>query len=562
MPKALLSVYRLAIVLAVTCTLSAQVNPATPPPPASRAINVSEPAPALPTLFIAGDSTSQNGNPVAIGWGKMFPEYFDATKVRIVNRSIGGRSSRTYVTEGHWDKLAAELKPGDLVIIQYGMNDGAERNGPRIARGSLDGLGEETEEIDNVVTKQHEVVHTFGWYLRKMIADTRAKGATPVLFSLTVRDFWKDGKVERGAGRYGEWIRALAVAEKVAFVDHTKLIADRYEQLGHVAVNAFFPRDHVHTGEDGARLNAVMAVSGLKGLREQWLIRSLSLQGRMVPTAAPANVYVFPQPPPKGGPREEFTQWLNLPEIADPKLPTVWLIGDSTVRNGRGNGYDQQFGWGDPFERYFYPGKTNLVNRAVGGTGARTFNGHWQSIRPQLKRGDVVLIQFGHNDNGPRGALKGIGDESEERENAQTREKETVHTFGWYLRRYIAEIREKEAVPVLCTLVPRNNWQDGKIARAADSHADWTRAVAAAEKVPLVDLNELIARKYDALGQEATTALFADKTVHTNWAGAELNALIVIEGLRALENNPLSDHLRPTMGIVTPKPDDVAPPGK
>jgi lysophospholipase L1-like esterase len=530
-------------------------TPATPTPP-------SEAAPALPTLFIVGDSTSQNGEPLATGWGKMFGEYFDPARIRLVNRSLGGRSSRTYVTEGHWDKVAAELKTGDLVIIQFGMNDGADRNGPRVARGSLDGLGEETEEIENVVTKKHETLHTFGWYLRKMIADVRAKGATPVLFSLTVRDFWKDGKVERGAGRYGEWARELAVAEKIAFVDHTKLIADRYDELGHLTVNGFFPRDHVHTGEDGARLNAIMAVSGLKGLREQWLIRSLSLQGRMVPTASPDNVYVFPQPPPKGAERAVFTQWLNLPEPADPKLPTVWLIGDSTVRNGRGNGYDQQFGWGDPFEHYFYPGKTNLVNRAVGGTGARTFNAQWENIRPMLKSGDIVLIQFGHNDNGARGALKGVGEETEERENDTTKEKETVHTFGWYLRRYIADIRQQGATPVLCTLVPRNSWKDGKIVRAPDTHADWTRAVAKTGNVPLVDLNELIAKKYDALGQEAVTALFADKAVHTNWAGAELNALTVVEGLRALPQNPLAAHLRPTMGIVTPGPDDIAAPGK
>lgn len=276
----------------------AQTTPAvsSPPPITATPVTATEPAPppALPTIFLAGDSTSQNGNPVATGWGRMFPEYFDATKVRIVNRSLGGRSSRTFITEGHWDKLVAELKAGDLVIIQFGMNDGADRNGPRVARGSIDGLGEEIEQIDNVVTKKPE----------------------------------------------------------------------------------------------------------------------------------------------------------------------------------------------------------------------------------------------------------------------------TVHTFGWYLRRYIAEIREKEATPILCTLVPRNSWKDGRIARATDSHADWTRAVATSEKVPLVDLNELIAKKYDALGQEAVTALFADKTVHTGWAGAELNALTVVEGLRALDPNPLAGHLRPTMGLVASKPDDIAPPGK
>ena len=79
------------------------------------------------------------------------------------------------------------------------------------------------------------------------------------------------------------------------------------------------------------------------------------------------------------------------------------------------------------------------IVRPAGG-GPATING---GVSRRVTKGDVVLIQFGHNDNGARGALKGIGEETEERENAQTQEKETVHTFGWYLRRYIAEIRAK-----------------------------------------------------------------------------------------------------------------------
>ena len=93
--------------------------------------------------------------------------------------------------------------------------------------------------------------------------------------------------------------------------------------------------------------------------------------------------------------------------------------------------------------------------------------------------------------------------------------------------------------------MPRNRWQDGKISRPADSHADWARAVAAAEQVACLDLHGRIADRYDALGEEAVTALFADKTVHTNWDGAVLIASFVVEGLRALPQNPLAPHLRP-----------------
>jgi lysophospholipase L1-like esterase len=219
-----------------------------------------------PTLFIAGDSTAADGAPGAVGWGKHLGEFFDPAKMRVVNRARGGRSSRTFITEGHWDRLLGDLKAGDVVLIQFGHNDAGAVNDRSRARGSLRGLGDETEEIENLLTKKHEVVHTFGWYLRKMVADTRMKGATPILLSLTVRNVWKESKVERGSGRYGEWSRAVAISEHASFLDLTKLIADRYEEMGEEAVKALFPKDHTHTSDEGARLNATQVVFGLKAL--------------------------------------------------------------------------------------------------------------------------------------------------------------------------------------------------------------------------------------------------------------------------------------------------------
>jgi lysophospholipase L1-like esterase len=121
---------------------------------------------------------------------------------------------------------------------------------------------------------------------------------------------------------------------------------------------------------------------------------------------------------------------------------------------------------------------------------------------------------------------------------------EKVETFGGYLRRYVADARAKGATPILCTLVPRNIWQDGRIARPANTHADWARAVAAAERVPLLDLHELIARRYDALGAAAVAPLFADERVHTGVEGAELSAQIVAGALRALPASPLAPYLK------------------
>src|SRR6185503_787829 len=111
------------------------------------------------------------------------------------------------------------MKKGDFVIIQFGHNDGGAINDASRARGSLPGTGDETQEIDNLLTKQHEIVHTFGWYMRKMVADVRGKGATPVILSLTVRNIWKDGRVERGSGRFGQWAAEIADSQAVMFID-------------------------------------------------------------------------------------------------------------------------------------------------------------------------------------------------------------------------------------------------------------------------------------------------------------------------------------------------------
>jgi len=95
------------------------------------------------------------------------------------------------------------LKPGDFVLIQFGHNDGSAPDKDR-ARGSLPGLGEEGQAF-TMPDGREEVVRTFGWYMRKYVADTKEKGATPIILSLTVRNIWKDGRVERGPGRFGEW---------------------------------------------------------------------------------------------------------------------------------------------------------------------------------------------------------------------------------------------------------------------------------------------------------------------------------------------------------------------
>lgn len=236
---------------------------------------------------------------------------------------------------------------------------------------------------------------------------------------------------------------------------------------------------------------------------------------------------------------------------ANPALPTLFIIGDSTVRNGQGDGRNGQWGWGDLLGQYFDPSKINVVNWALGGRSSRTFisEGHWDQLLPLLKAGDFVLMQFGHNDGGAindtsraRGSIKGIGDESQEIDNLITKKHETVHTFGWYLRKYVSDTRAKGATPIICSMIPRKIWKDGKIQRNDKDYAGWAREVAKQENAPFIDLNELIASRYDAMGPQKVEPLFGDEHTHTTRAGAEINAEEVVAGLKKLKPDPLAPY--------------------
>lgn len=246
----------------------------------------------MPKLFIAGDSTAAyyaSSDKKQQGWAAVLQPFFDDRKLRVVNAARGGRSSRTFVTEGHWDKMLAEVRSGDFVIIQFGHNDAGALNQeppgstrPLRARGTIPGIGSESEEIDNVITGKRETVYSFGWYLRKMISDTRARGATPILMTLTRTNHWQDGRITCPSDAYRLWDWQTAQSEKVAFVDLTRIIADRYQREGESAVTAQFINDTVHTNIEGAGKNAADAVSGLRSLRDLPFRRMLSVRGRAV----------------------------------------------------------------------------------------------------------------------------------------------------------------------------------------------------------------------------------------------------------------------------------------
>jgi lysophospholipase L1-like esterase len=248
-----------------------------------------------PTLYVVGDSTANSGAPIQ-GWGTPFIGYFDPAKITVLNKARGGRSSRSYIHEGLWDGIGKQLKPGDIVLLQFGHNDAGKPSAARAGdRPSLPGLGEETGDFPNPAG-QTETVHTFGHYMREYIADAQAKQATIILITLTDKNDWKEGKADRG-GSYSEWTREIAQAQHVPLVDLSNLVADQYDVMGPAKVAVFYgTKDTTHSTPAGAAFNAEQVVAGLKALPGNPVGPYLSDKGLAV-TAANAK-YVAGNAPP------------------------------------------------------------------------------------------------------------------------------------------------------------------------------------------------------------------------------------------------------------------------
>jgi len=281
--------------------------------------------------------------------------------------------------------------------------------------------------------------------------------------------------------------------------------------------------------------------TGAAPLQVTDVVRATQIGSGPIPDGAPGNGRYIPPTP------------------ANPSLPTLWLIGDSTVRNGTAgdNGPTGQWGWGAVLPAFFDLSKINVVNRAFGGTSSRTFYSGfwWKNLQPQIKKGDFVIMQFGANDNGGakgKGALSGTGDNIE-----MSGSGETVHSFGWYIKQFVAETRAQGATPIICSLTPRKHWApDGKtFVRDNTTHAAWARQVAKDTSTPFIPLYDLIATQYEKLGPATVDTLYVPspkEKLHTGWAGAIVNAECVISGLKALPTDPLADYLSPRATTVSP----------
>ncbi len=219
-----------------------------------------------PTLYIIGDSTVRNTNRPQCGWADKIADFFDTTKLKVSNQAMAGRSTRTFIKEKRWDRVMSTLKKGDYVIMQFGHNEGSKPDTNRAGyRGVLKGIGEETVEL-TWPDSAKEVVHTYGWYLRKFVNDVKSKGAIPVIASMIPRNQFVEGKVKRAGGDYGKWAKEVATSEGALFIDLNRITADKYDVLGPDKVKELFSGDHTHTNEAGATLNAASVTEGIRSV--------------------------------------------------------------------------------------------------------------------------------------------------------------------------------------------------------------------------------------------------------------------------------------------------------
>lgn len=516
--------------------------------PARAQVTLPAPArPELPSLILIGDSTVRNGHDDGQGkgaegqwgWGNPIAAYLDPNKINVVNRAVGGLSSRTYRTSGHWERTKPFIKRGDWVVMQFGHNDASPVNDNSRARGVLRGTGPEQEEIDNLLTGRRETVFTYGAYLRGYIAEVRAAGATPVVASPVIRKRWEaDGaKVTRAGSNFAAWAAEVARQEGVAFIDLNEWGALRYEALGKAEVEKLFPADMpqetVHTNWLGAAVNAQLVIAGL-------------IQNKVLPE----GVYLRRFAPDGSDERPVVdARRVKVEAPRDPKLPSLVLIGDSTVRSGGQNG---AYGWGERLAAFFDTQRINIVNNAIGGRSSRTFftEGRWAAVLDQLKPGDWLLIQFGHNDGARigdpagknRGSVPGTGDETVE-DLRPDGSKEAVHSFGWYLKRYIGDAKAKGANVVILSPIPHKDRWKPEQPRDFENYAAWGEQVARAHGAHFVDLTLLIAEAYRRAGAERVDGFFSDARTHTNEAGAAFNAAQVVEGLKRLPGQAFHDLL-------------------
>src|SRR5215208_722981 len=212
------------------------------------------------TVWLAGDSTMAQKQPdkrPETGWGEALQSCFDSTDVRIANRAMNGRSTRSFIGEGRWQAIVDSLHEGDYVFIQFGHND------------------------EKVGTDRYASPDDYRRNLARFVDEARGKSAHPVLFTPVVRRKFEGGRLVETHGEYPEAARMTARERKAELVDMTRASAELVARLGPDSSRAFwlhlepgashnYPagvHDDTHFNPRGAQRMAGLAIDEIRALR-------------------------------------------------------------------------------------------------------------------------------------------------------------------------------------------------------------------------------------------------------------------------------------------------------
>lgn len=177
--------------------------------------------------------------------------------------------------------LVNSVKKGDFAIIEFGHNDvhANPDNGKQDAVG--DGYGI-TSTVKNASGAQI-LIHSFAYYIENAINPIKAKGGIPIISSVTPNNGWTNGTLS-GGGRFVTYAQSIGRNESITYVDHNAYVVQAYNKLGETTVNAFYPRDHLHTSPAGAKVVAEAFVRGLICSKASALIKHVNSAGQKVPS--------------------------------------------------------------------------------------------------------------------------------------------------------------------------------------------------------------------------------------------------------------------------------------
>lgn len=218
------------------------------------------------------------------------------------------------------------------------------------------------------------------------------------------------------------------------------------------------------------------------------------------------------------------------------KKPTLFLIGDSTMANKENPDKNPEHGWGQVVNQFFTTG-IEIHNHAMNGRSSKSFRteGRWNTVEKQLKKGDFVIIQFGHNDQKVKDSTKFTNPYTQYRAN---------------LERYVKETRAKGAIPILMTSIVRRNFNENGV--LIDTHKEYplvVRMVADDLNVPFVDMQLLTEQLEISYGPENSKKLHLhfkegenpyypkgkDDDTHLSKLGADLEAKLAADSLKKMK---------------------------